>query len=368
MKIARIETFLKNDVPVCRVTTDTGEVGTGQCSTFGGAVTVKTLHEMVAPLVLGRDPLKIEALTDRVIDRTMKFPGTFVRRALSGIDTALWDLKGKLFGRSVAQLLGGPVRERVPMYASSMQRQITPEDEAARLKRLVREQGFGAVKVRIGAGPGAPMGSDSDAWPGRTERLVETVRRELGEEVRINVDANSSFTAARAIRVGRMLERFNVFHFEEPCPYPDIESTRRVTEALDVYVAGGEQDNIMSQFRRMVAMRAVDIVQPDILYLGGICRARRVAMLAREFGLVCTPHAANRSMVQLFTLHLAAAMPNCLYEQEWTIESTGWTDGLLEQTLRIEDGAVAVPDGPGWGLEVSADWLADCDHQVSEGK
>ncbi len=113
-------------------------------------------------------------------------------------------------------------------------------------------------------------------------------------------------------------------------------------------------------------MRAVDIVQPDILYVGGICRARRVAMMAREHGLACTPHAANRAMVQLFTLHFAAAMPNCLYEQEWTIEDTGWSDGLLERPLRIEDGAVALPAGSGWGIEVSERWLREAEHRVSE--
>ncbi len=366
MKIARIQTFLRNDIPVCRVHTDTGESGTGQCSTYRGAVTVKVLHEMLAPLVLGEDPLRIEALVDHVIDRTMKFPGTFVCRALAGLDTALWDLKGRLFGQSVAKLLGGPLRERVPMYASSMRRDINPTDEAERLERLIRQQGFRAVKVRAGTGPHAPMGSDEDMYPGRTEELVETVRRELGEEVRVNVDANSSYSAHKAVRVGRTLEEFGVFHFEEPCPYPDIESTREVARALDVYVAGGEQDNSLPQWRRMVDMRAVDIVQPDILYIGGICRARRVAMLAREFGLACTPHAANRAMVQLFTLHFAAAMPNCRYEQEWTIESTDWSDGLLEEPLEIEEGGVAVPDGPGWGIDVSEDWLADAEHRVSE--
>jgi len=365
MRIAKIESYLRDDIPVCRVHTDTGESGTGQCSTYGGAVTVKVLHEMVAPLALGKDPLKIEAIVDNVIDRTMKFPGSFVRRALSGLDTALWDLKGKLFGQPVAKLLGGPVRDPVPMYASSMRRDISPEDEAERLSRLVREQGFGAVKIRIGTGPNAPMGSDGDMYPGRTEALVETVRKALGDEVRINVDANSTYTAHKAIRVGRTLERFGVFHFEEPCPYPDIESTREVAAALDVYVAGGEQDNILHQFRRMVAMRAVDIVQPDILYVGGICRARRVAMLAHEFGLACTPHAANRAMVQLFTLHFASAMPNCLYEQEWTIESTARSDGLLERPLEIEDGAVKVPEGPGWGIEVSEDWLSEAECRVS---
>jgi L-alanine-DL-glutamate epimerase-like enolase superfamily enzyme len=366
MNIVRLETHLKNDIPVCRVLTDTGESGIGQCSTYGGAVTVKVLHEMLAPLILGADPLAIEALCDTVMDRTMKFPGSFVCRALSGVDTALWDLKGRLCGLPVAALLGGPVRDPVPMYASSMRRDIAPEDEAERLKALVREQGFRAVKVRVGTGPHAPWGSDGDMWPGRTEKLVETARAALGDEVRINVDANSSYTAHKAIRVGRVLERFGVFHFEEPCPYPDIESTRAVADALDVFVAGGEQDNSLPQFRRMAAMRAVDIVQPDILYVGGVCRARRAAMVAREFGLACTPHAANRAMVQLFTLHFAAAMPNCLYEQEWTIESTDWSDGLLERPLRVEDGAVRVPDGPGWGIEVSEQWLADAEVRVSE--
>ena len=366
MKIARIETYLKNDIPVCRVHTDTGETGTGQCSTYGGAVTVKVLHEMVAPIVLGEDPLAIEALEKRVFDRTMKFPGSFVCRAFSGIDTALWDLKGRLFGRPVAGLLGGPVRDPVPVYASSMSRSISPEDEAERLRRLVDEKGYGAVKIRIGAGPGAPMGADRDARSGRTDAVVETVRRALGDDVRINVDANSSYTPHTAIRVGRMLEKFGVFHFEEPCPYPDIESTRRVTDALDVYVAGGEQDNVMEQFRRMIAMHAVDIVQPDILYIGGICRARRVAMLAREFGLVCTPHCANRAMIHVFTVHFAAAMPSCLYEQEWTIEGNEWAEGLLDTPLPVRDGAVAVPEGPGWGVGVREEWLDDADLRVSE--
>jgi len=278
----------------------------------------------------------------------------------------LFALLGKVAGKGVADLLGGRVRDPVPMYASSMRRDIAPDDEAERLRRLAREQGFRAVKVRIGTGPQARWGSDGDMWPGRTEALVQAVRAALGEEVRINVDANSSYTAHKAVRVGRMLERFGVFHFEEPCPYPDIESTRAVADALDVYVAGGEQDNSIPQFRRMAAMHAVDIVQPDILYIGGVCRALRAAGVAREFGLACTPHAANRAMVQLFTLHFAAAVPNCLYEQEWTIEPTDWSDGLLERPLEIEDGAVKVPDGPGWGIEVNEDWLQDAEGRVSE--
>jgi L-alanine-DL-glutamate epimerase-like enolase superfamily enzyme len=366
MKITRVETYLKDDIPVTHVYTDTGERGTGQCSTYGGVITTQVLHEMLAPIVLGRDPLQIEALADLVIDRTMKFPGTFVCRALAGIDTALWDLKGKLFGQPVCRLLGGALRDPVPMYASSMRRDISPQDEAQRLAQIARRHGFGAVKIRIGTGPHAPMGSDGDIFPGRTQQVVEQTRRALGDDVRINVDANSSYSAHTAVAVGRMLEEFGVFHFEEPCPYPDIESTKAVADALDVYVAGGEQDNSMEQFRRMAAVRAVDIVQPDILYIGGVCRAMRAAAVAREFGLACTPHAANRAMVQLFTLHFASAVPNCLYEQEWTIEPTRWTDGLLSRPLEVEAGAVRVPDGPGWGIDVSENWLREAELRVSE--
>src|SRR5919199_5050069 len=229
---------------------------------------------------VGAESDDIDGIADRCIEGEYKFPGSYVCRALAGVDTALWDLRGKREGKSVCELLGGRVRS-VPVYGSSMRRDITPEEEADRLRRLRDTLGYRAFKIRVGK----VCGHDEDQWPGRTEALVPTVRKAIGDDVTLLVDGNSCYTPQRAIEVGRMLEQNGVGHFEEPCPYWELEWTAEVAAALEVPVAGGEQDTDLAQFRRMLAMRAVDIVQPDVCYMGGITRARRVAKMAEERGI-----------------------------------------------------------------------------------
>jgi L-alanine-DL-glutamate epimerase-like enolase superfamily enzyme len=361
MKIASIETFLADQFAIVRIRTDDGAEGVGQTSPYRAGITVHVLHDMVAPHFLGEDPWDLEALVERCIRREYKFPSSFLYRALCGVDTALWDLLGKVTGQPVYKLLGGGVRDAVPMYASSMSRSITPEVEAERLLRLREEQGFRCAKIRIGD----VMARDRDAAPGRTEKIIPHIRAAMGDDFDINADANSGFTVSRAIRVGRLLEDNGYFHFEEPCPYPELESSAQVAAALDIPVAGGEQDNSLVQFRRMLAMRAVDIVQPDIGYLGGVARARRVARMAEDAGIPCTPHCANQSMLQLFTLHLAASMPACHQYHEWSIEDVPWARGVYEPMLKVVDGSVAVPTTPGWGVEIQPELLRTTERQVS---
>jgi L-alanine-DL-glutamate epimerase-like enolase superfamily enzyme len=139
-----------------------------------------------------------------------------------------------------------------------------------------------------------------------------------------------------------------------------------VTRALGLDVAGGEQDNDLAQWRRMIRMRAVDIVQPDICYVGGLTRAMEVARLADEAGLPCVPHAANLSMVTVFTLHMLAAIPNAGPYLEFSIEPTPWTEGLFSPAPEVRDGRVAVPTGPGWGVRIDPAFLAAADHAVTE--
>jgi L-alanine-DL-glutamate epimerase-like enolase superfamily enzyme len=250
----------------------------------------------------------------------------------------------------------------VPAYGSSMRRDITPEDEGERLKRLRDEQGYRAFKIRVGK----DCGHDEDAWPGRTEAIIPTVRQAVGADVTILADGNSCYTPKRAIEVGRILEQHRYGHFEEPCPYPELEWTAEVAAALTIPVAGGEQDTDLAQFRRMVLMDAVDIVQPDICYLGGITRSRQVAAMAAERGKPCTPHAANRSLVTVFTMHLVAAIPNAGPFMEFGIESTPWTDELFEPVLKAENGAVRFPDlEPGWGIRIRPEWLDGATRQQS---
>ena len=239
-----------------------------------------------------------------MLEAEHKFPGSHLCRALGGLDTALWDLRGKVEGRAVCELLGaapGPVAA----YASSMRRDIRPEDEARRLAALQAEHGFRAFKFRVGR----ECGHDEDEWPGRTEAIVPAVRRALGDAATLLVDANSCYTPARAIEVGRFLEQHGVVHFEEPCPYWELEWTAEVAAALDVDVTGGEQDCMLGQWRRMLELRAVDVVQPDVAYVGGFTRALAVARMAAEAGVPCTPHAANLSLIPVFTHAPAARHP-----------------------------------------------------------
>ncbi len=237
MKIARIETFCNEFVGFVRVTADDGAQGWGQVSPYNADITCTIVHRQVAPWAIGRDALDTEALVDHVFEREHKFPGSYLYRAICGLDTALWDLRGKVEGRSVCELLGGTPRA-LRAYASSMKRDITPRDEAARLSALRDRYGFDAFKFRVGA----ECGHDVDEWPGRTEEIVPAVRKGLGGDVALLVDANSGFSAERAIEVGRLLEDYGISHYEEPCPYWELEQTKDVRDALDLDVTGGEQD------------------------------------------------------------------------------------------------------------------------------
>ena len=365
MKIKSVETFCNRYVGFVRVTADEGSQGWGQVSTYNADITAQVMHRQVAPYALGADAYDIEHLMDIIPEREHKFPGSYLRRAMAGLDTALWDLRGKIEGKSVCQLLGGSPGT-IRAYASSMKREITPEDEADRFLKLRDEFGFDAFKFRVAT----ECGRDVDHWPGRTEAIVPVVARALGSEVALMVDANSGFSPERAIEVGHMLQDNGVSHYEEPCPYWEIEQTRQVTDALDIDVTGGEQDCDLATWQHMIDRRAVDIIQPDVCYLGGMERTMRVAKMGADAGLPCTPHCANLSLVTLFTMHLLRAIPNAGKYLEFSIEGADfypWQEGLyVRSPYDIVDGKATVTDEPGWGVEISPEWLDRSEHQISE--
>ncbi len=366
-RIARLETFSNRHVCFVRLTTDAGETGWGQCSTYNADITATIFHRQVAPWALGTDAFgDVLALVERIEEREHKFPGSYRCRALAGLDTALWDLRGRAEDKPVVALLGG-APGRLRAYASSMKRDITPEDEAARFLRLRDAQGFDAFKWRVGA----ECGRDVDEWPGRTEAVIPTVARALGDGCAKLVDGNSGFSAPRAIAVGRMLEAEGVGHFEEPCPYWKLAETKRVTDALSLEVTGGEQDWDLATWARMIEMRAVDVVQPDVMYMGGLARTLKVAEMAAAAGLPCTPHCANLSLVTVCAMHLLGAIPNAGRYLEFSIEGPDyypWQEGLFrEDPFAIDGGRARIPEGPGWGVEPAPAWLERATRQVSEG-
>ncbi len=369
MKIKSIETFSNEFVAFTRVCSDDGFEGWGQVSTYHSDITAQIVHRQVAPWSLGRDLSELDDILETITEREHKFPGSYLRRAMCGLDTAIWDLRGKREGKSVAELLGG-TPGTIRAYGSSMERNITPQEEATRLLKQRDDFGFDAFKFRIAA----ECGRNVDHWPGRTEEIIPHMSNALnpggGNDVALLVDANSGWLPARAIEVGRMLEDNGYSHYEEPCPYWELEQTKEVTDALDIDVSGGEQDCDIPTWRRMIDMRAVDIVQPDVCYMGGMLRTLKVARMAHEAGLPCTPHCANLSLVTLFTMHLLRAIPNAGKYLEFSIEGTDyypWQQDLyVKSPYAIVDGKACVTDEPGWGVEINPEWLDKATYQISE--
>ncbi len=364
MKTVKLETFSNEFVGFVRATFDCGTQGWGQVSTYNSDITSQVLHRQVAPWTLGHDTADLDDLLDTVMEREHKFPGSYLCRAMAGLDTAVWDARGKRDGKPVVELLGGkPGQLRV--YASSMKRDITPEREVQRLARLQERFGFTAFKVRAGT----EVGRGRDEWPDRTEALIAAMGNEFSDSADLLIDANSCYAPKQAIEIGQRLEEHGFCHFEEPCPYWEMEQTAEVAAALEIDVTGGEQDWSMVNWRRMIDMRAVDIVQPDILYVGGVSRALRVAKQAREAGLPATPHCANLSMVTLFTMHFLKSLPNAGKFLELSIEGADyypWQQDLFcSNPFSVADGRVNVSDTPGWGVEINPEWLARSQYQIS---
>ena len=364
LKIKKIETWSRPSVAVVRVTADNGMEGWGQISTYDADISATVLHRKIASHVLDADPAYIDDLADRCVESNLKFPWSYVMRAFGGVETALWDLFGKIRGQPVCELLGGEVKP-VPVYGSSMSRAIHAEEEIERFTRLRDEKGVTAFKFRIGK----EAGRNGDAWPGRTEEMIRGVGSALAPGCTLLADANSCFTPDRAIEVGKMLQDYGISQYEEPCPYWEIEWTARVTASLDLKVSGGEQDNELAQWRRIIHIPVVDIIQPDPLYLGGVVRTIRAARMAAAEGIPCIPHSAILCMVTVVALHIMRALPNAGPYLEYTIE-----EGDINQTARelylpaleIVDGTLDMPSAPGWGVEFSREWLSMSDYQVSE--
>ena len=281
------------------------------------------------------------------------------------MDTSLWDLKGKLEDQSVTELIGGTTGP-LNVYGSSMKRDISASDEADRFKKLFQEKGINAFKFRIGA----ECGRGLDEWEGRTEDIVKTINKSLDGSVKKLVDANSCYSSSQAIEIGKLLEDNNVTHFEEPCPYWEPEQTKEVTDALTIDVTGGEQDCDIRIWKDMVERKIVNIYQPDVMYLGGLTRTLQVAKIIEEGGYVCTPHAANLSLVTMCTMHLLKAIPNAGPYLELSIEGEDYypwqQDLFLDNPFKIENGCVTVTDKPGWGLDINPEWLNSSDYQVSD--
>jgi L-alanine-DL-glutamate epimerase-like enolase superfamily enzyme len=341
---------------IVRVHTDAGIVGVGEVDSapevVKAAIDAPASHAIASGLrqvLLGADPLETERLWWKLYRAAIYYGRRGVAvHAISGIDLALWDIKGKALGKPVAELLGRPRRDRVRAYAST----LMPETEdavRARVGRLV-EQGFTAVKLGWG-----PLGRDA----AHDVRLARAARQAAGDGVEILIDAGLGYgaDAATALRVARELEQLGIFWLEEPFEPDELEAYATLADATELRVAAGEEEATVWGFRELIERGHVDVVQPDVTRCGGLTEALRIARLAEERGRACVPHAWKSGIVKAASLALGAVLPEALF-QEYCVADTPINRQLTRQTFPLDGaGYVRVPTEPGLGVELDPEVL-----------
>ncbi len=363
MKIKKIQSFYKNNICIVKVISEDGAFGYGQCAPFNADITQLILHKQVAQHVLGQEDNDF-AIADKVILNEYEFTGSYISRAVSGIDTALWDLKGRREKRSVSNIIGKK-RERIMLYGSSMQRELPVSEEIDRMQALRSEKGYGSFKLRVGL----PNGNDTDNWPGHSEDLVRQCHKVLGPHVELYVDANGGMSVKKSLAYKELLAQNNVKFLEEPCPYWELEKTGEIKDGYEesgVLIAAGQQEFMFSRIKRMLSEHKVDIFQPDICQIGGFSRAYAASKLAAQEDIFTTAHNSTNSLLFAFSLHLMAVVDKPWRTMEHSIEKESYLNGFLNRTPEIKDGYVKVPEEPGWGFEPTSSWLASSRTVVSE--
>lgn len=346
VKIASIELLRGEKNFFVRARSADGAVGVAVTNSRA-AYLYPILQQLVIPYFIGKDIRNLDSLIDGVYRyrSNYKLSGLALWCCVAWVEFSLLDLLGRITDKSVGELLGGVLRSEIPIYVASGNRNTTPEQEVAVLARNIEENGTRAVKFKVGG----RMSNNADSMPGRSEGLIRIVRQALGDKITIYADSNGSYDSRKAIEMGKLMQDYGINMFEEPCPFDYLEETKRVADALSIPISGGEQEDSMRRFRWMVHKNAVQVVQPDLHYYGGYIRATRVARMAAEAGMSVIPHMSGGGVGYVDVLHFASCTPNIGSFQEYKggISKTGsWYD----PPLRLKNGAINVPTGPGLGI------------------
>ncbi len=335
------------------IVADDGSTGWGEC--FGPARLNAAIVDAYSTRLVGRDPLAIEAVWEDLYGayRDQGQKGLAIS-ALSGVDIALWDLKGRHFGVPVYRLLGGPLRKEVRAYATGTYRVEHGDpfeyvvDEVAGYKA----QGFHAAKVKIGF----DVAGDAE--------LVRAVRRKVGPGFGLMLDANHGFDAIEAIALGRAVADQDIGWFEEPVIPEDLAGYREVRRGQPIPVAGGECEYTRWGFREVLATRAMDIVQPDTCAAGGLSECVKIAAMASAFGVRYVPHVWGTGIALAAALQLLAVLPHSPLRRtplepilEFDRSEHPFRQAVLTRAIEHERGVVRIPDGPGLGVDIDRDAL-----------
>ena len=357
--------YTKRTAHLVEVETDEGITGWGECFGAGNIALANKgiVEKIIQPIVIGMDPIDRDVIWHQVYN-LMRDHGQkgMPLQSLSGVDIALWDIAGKVSGMPLYQLIGGAHRNRIDVYGYGMM--LRPESADSLVSRFtdeaaaIKEMGFKATKMKVGLGPKDDV------------RLIEAVRQGVGEDYRFMVDANHAYTTHDAFYVGRAMEDFNPYWFEEPVAPEDLEGYRELRNGLNVNISGGEAEFNRWGWRALLESRGLDIAQPEVCALGGISEYLRVLALCHAHFTPVVNHVWGSAVAVATNMHLLAAMPPLpggLHPWEPMLEFDTthnlFRDELLTVPLDIQsqvaasNGTVGLPEGPGIGVTPDLDFI-----------
>ena len=341
---------------ICRVVSTAEDVGISVGNNDQLESVWPVFNVRLKPFFIGKDARELEQIFEElyVYKSNYKLQNLALWVPWATIEFAILDMLGRIAGKSIGELIGEIYNPKIAVYQANNYRGKTAEESIELIKEHVARYQAKAVKFKVGG----RMSNNADYPPGRTEKLIPLVRQAFGDEMTIYADSNGSYDVDEAIRIGKIIEEYKLDFYEEPVPFDWYEETKLVTDALNVPVAGGEQEPSMHNFRWLIGNRALDIVQPDMFYFGGMIRSMKVARMADAFGMQCVPHISGSGLGYLYMMHFVSAIPNAGPFHEFK----GFNENIpLEcdtSELESENGAVTVPSGPGLGVEIDPDFIA----------
>ncbi len=354
VKIASIDLLKNGKNFIVRVRSTDGGEGISSPQDSVMATTYPIFLKRVAPFFIGKDARELESLIHEIYlrDSNYKWQGLPFWVCVSGLEIAILDLLGKFINKPLGELFGKIIRQEIPVYRASGNRGNTPEQEIAYLQKIVGETGAKAIKFRLGA---RMEFNDSSTKCDHT--MIPLTRKTFGDQMAIYADGNGSYDVPMAIKTGRMMEEYKLAFFEEPVPFDYYDETKQIADTLKIPIALGEQEGSLRSFRRIIENDIAQVIQPDLLYFGGLTRSIRVARMAAIAGKDCTPHMSGGGLGFLYVAHFASCVPNCGAHQEYKGEEDTLPVSSDTSSLKSVKGLLKVPTGPGFGITIDPDYI-----------
>jgi L-alanine-DL-glutamate epimerase-like enolase superfamily enzyme len=364
--IETLELLRYQDNFLCRVRSRDGAEGISVGHSGLNALYPIFLHNL-QPFFIGKDARDLDLLLEKVFiyGFNFRYNGISIGMPLATIEFALLDLLGGIAKKSIGQLIGDIHHPEVTVYQATEYREKSVEESLELIKRDVAEYNAHALKIKIGGLMFMTTDINAVGPTGRTEKIIPLIRKTFGDQMALFADANGFYSVAEAIRVGKLLEEYRYGFFEEPVMFDWHEETKQVADALSLPIALGEQEYSLHGFRWLIANNAVQIVQPDNYYFGGMIRSMKVARMAEAFGKSCTPHMSGGGLGFLYMMHFVSALSNAMPHHEFKGLKTSVQFDCKTSPLKVIDGKITVPTGPGLGVYIDPAYVSK--HQTVRG-